>query len=121
MKLLKQTILIICLLLSVSIVQASERASISATATVIPMLGVMSQFSLTPALSVTEITDSKLLIQAPKNSTLLIHIENANKQEFSSTYLKSSSTQKNSVSDLYTVKLADTKSPQIITILTIDN
>lgn len=127
MKLNKSIILIICLLLSASIAHAtdSERASISVTATVIPMLGIMPTIDHSKSLSVSETSDSKLLIQAPKNSALLIHIENANRTDRVTSSLLISSTQTNSVSDFFTYDISKIlpykESQQIITILTTDN
>ena len=120
MKLNKPIILIFCLLLSATITYASERASISATTTVIPVLGIMPTIDNSQSLSIFESTDSQLLIQAPKNSTLQIHIERAGE---SVTYPKitSSKTLKNSVSDIYVIELPSNQTPQIVTIITIDN
>lgn len=126
MKLNKSIILILCLLLSASVVHTSERASISATATVIPMLGIMTQITDTQSLSVINQADSKLCIQAPKNSTLLIHIAKANQSDKEKTFLLSKSKNKsNSVADILSIDLSKIqttdKSQQTITILTIDN
>ncbi len=120
MKLNKPIILIFCLLFLASITYASERASISATATVIPSLGVMPTIDNYQSLSITKATDSQLLIQAPKNSALLIHIERAGE---SVTYPKVTSLNrlKYSVSDIYVVEISPKKTPQIVTIITTDN
>ena len=124
MKLIKPMILILCLLLSVPVVHAAfARASISATATVIPMLGVMPNIDKYQSLSFSKITDSKLLIQAPKNSVPLIHVKNANQKVRSTGLLnyETLSTKKNSVSDFFIYDISKIESKQIITIMTIDN
>ena len=120
MKLNKSIIFMFCLLLSVSMANTAERASISATATVIPVLGFMPNIDQIQSLSITESSDSKLLIQAPKNSALQIHIERAGESvSYPKTLL--SSTKSNSVSDLYTIDVSSNQTPQIVTIITTDN
>ncbi len=125
MKLNKFITLILCLIFSASIAQATPpyaRASISATATVVPSLGVMHKIDYAQSLSISKSTDSQLLIQAPKNSTLLVHLSEADEDVcHAQSYLKSSITHKNSISDIYVVELSPKQTPQIVTIITIDN
>lgn len=126
MKLNKSIILILCLLFGTSIANAATpyaRASISATATVIPMLGVMPNIDKSQSLSFSKISDSKLLIQAPKNSVLLIHVKNVNQKVRCTGILnyETLSTKKNAVSDFFTYDISKIESQQTITILTIDN
>ncbi len=133
MKLLKSITLILCLLFSALIAQATPpnaRASISATATVIPMLGVMptgaSAAHQPESLLISESTDSILLIQVPKNSTLQIHISNAKQSENKNSFLLSNSDKNsNAVADFISLDLkqieTEQNSRQIITIITTDN
>ncbi len=135
MKLFNSTILIICLSFGTSMTNAATpyaRASISATAAVIPMLGVMSatdqsteQMKMS-ALQVINQSNSKMFIQAPKNSALLIHISDANQSDKEKTFLLiKSDTKSNSAADIFSIDLSKIKktekSQQTITILTIDN
>ena len=129
MKLINNLIPLFLLLICVSVINASERASISATATVIPMLGVMPQNEQLSSLSISTQNGSSICIQSPKNSSLLIHIQNSENNLLSSDSifpsLSKSLTPKNSVADIFTLRFSnqDLKEnlKQIITIIPLDN
>lgn len=124
-------ILIISLALTILPVQADnfEQASIKATATVIPRLGVIPSHNNYQTLTITKNTESNLLIQAPKNSELLIKLTHPNNDFNENIILRSNHSilrnYKNSVIDIIPVDLdkipANKESFQVITIIRIDN
>ncbi len=119
MKLNKLTILILSLFIVTSVANASEYASISATATVVPVLGVMSQ-NMMRHTEVSANHRSMLSIQAPKKSALIIHLENKD-GVISNLHLRETLTHERSVSDLYSLELSENEATQIVTIIPIDN
>ena len=116
-------LILACILFNALSTHASESASISATATVIPMLGVMTDISESNSFLISESFDSKLILQSPKHSCLIMHILHG--QEQNSFLIQenfNSMTNFNSVSDIYSLEIStSSQTRQIITIIPIDN